>query len=534
MRLAGLPFVIALAVGCVGENPDLVSCTKSADCPIGLFCRNAQCTVPEDDDAGGVATPDGGGVPRDGGPTPDGGEPPRPDAAPVGESCEAVCAHVAACVVGPDCPLVDADAQRFVEENCLVTCRESPSFGDAVRGQRDCAETVDWLARGSDEFADACLGEGPPDACAQGLAGDADCDPRLDCCDRGLVCVDLGGGARCQTACDAHREPNGCGERAFCNPFAEAEPNQPRPGVCVPGDDCVPGGEANVCDGPATCIAVPPASFCLPAGDAAEGTACTQRGDRTIDNCRAGLVCAYGRCQPPCDGRGRCEVGRCIDYSERLDGLPYRFCYDDCEVYRQRGCDDEQVCEVVDTDGDGGAVGACRPADPGDGRQGDRCRSLEGRYWGDCHPGHVCGRLAADRGEQCIGLCDRTDSRLCTGRSRCVFGLLDDLPDLGVCIGECDVFVGSQCGDGRMCLFIAVGSERWASPVGAWAAPTTTTSPATSGVALSPTTDSTRSRSWSSSCFRSTMPPSPNDSTRRPVAASNAISRYPGVTNKIR
>ncbi len=458
MHRAATAALLALSgFSCVRDNPDLVACSKSADCPLGLFCRDAQCTVPDGDrmtppprDAGdgdGDAVrnrPDGGGPGGDGGPVDDG--------------CTALCERLTECVVGPDCPLLGPEAARLINQNCRSTCRDSTAFAEAVRDQADCAESVDWLVRGAEDFADACLGEGPPDACADGLQPDVVCDRRLDCCDRGLVCADLGEGSRCQIACDTNRDPNGCPPRAFCSPFEEVPAGQPRPGVCFPGDDCVPGVEAMVCEGPSTCLAVPPASFCLRAGDAVQDSACTQRSDRTIDNCRPGLVCAYARCRPPCDDRGHCETGECIDYSERLDGLPFRFCHEGCDIYRQRGCEDQRVCEVVDSDGDRRAVGACRPGDPGDGRQGDRCRSLEGRYWGNCHPGHLCGRLASDRGEQCIGLCDPSDSRLCTGHSLCVFGVLD--LDLGVCLGECDVFEGAQCGVGRTCLFIAVGSEQ--------------------------------------------------------------------------
>jgi len=360
--------------------------------------------------------------------------------------------------VGPDCPLIGPEAAAAVLENCAATCRDSPAFADAVGGHASCEETVGWLARGSEPFADACLGDGPPDACGQGLEGDAECDRRLDCCGRGLVCADLGDGSRCAASCDARTAPTGCPARAFCSAFDDPPDGEPAPGVCIPGHDCVPGQEAATCDGPSTCVAVPPASFCVPAGDAAEGTGCTQRFDSTIDNCREGLVCAYGRCRSPCDPGGGCARGDCVDYSERLDGVPYRFCHVGCDLYRQRGCDDG-VCELVDQDADAHAVGLCRPGEPGDGRQGDRCRSREGRYWGDCHPGHVCARLSADRGEQCLGFCDAGDSRLCTGRSLCVFGLLDAL-DLGLCLGECDVYVGAQCGEGRHCLFVAVGSAR--------------------------------------------------------------------------
>lgn len=457
VRLAVLLALVSIA-GCVRENPDLVDCVESADCPPGFFCRDHLCTVP-DAMRGAAPMRDGG---TDGDARPAGRDADtRPDVAgDPADACVAVCQRVVACVVGPDCPLLGPEAADDLLDACKTNCRGSTAFTDAVRGHASCAETVSWLIRGSDPFADACLGDAPPDQCAEGFVRGAVCDRRLDCCDRGLVCADLGDGSRCRTACDAHRVPTGCQARAFCNPQMDVEDrSRPSPGVCIQGDDCIPGREAAGCEGPSTCFPVPPASFCAPAGDAAEDEGCTLTLDNTIDNCEPGLVCAYGRCAPPCDDRGRCREGECVDYTERLDGLEFRFCHDGCDVYRQRGCAGGRVCSVVDADTDGRAVGACRVGEAGRGRQGERCRSDPDRYWGDCHPGHVCGRLSSGRGEQCIGFCDESDTRLCTGASLCVFGLLDQL-DLGLCLGECDIYADAECGEGRFCRFIAVGASQ--------------------------------------------------------------------------
>ena len=241
------------------------------------------------------------------------------------------------------------------------------------------------------------------------------------------------------------------------------DPDRPAPGFCFPGDECAPGNEARVCDGPSTCGVNPPVSFCAPAGDVREGGECTIEFDEAAadGNCRSGLYCAYGTCQPSCNRAADCGGGDCIDFTDRLDGVDFRFCHDGCNVYAQAGCGGDDTCVLFDEDQDGNAISGCLP-DLQSGRltQNQDCVNDGETYWGTCHAGHLCTQLNREpEPRSCLGFCDREDQSLCTGESRCVFNVLNGLT-LGLCLGDCTpIGDESGCPGGGFCQFGWVGTD---------------------------------------------------------------------------
>src|SRR5687768_15960604 len=90
---------------------------------------------------------------------------------------------------------------------------------------------------------------------------------------------------------------NDCGPRESCNPTGMAPAaNQPWPGICLPGDDCVAAYADNICPGeePASCSIFENITIGREAGDAAEGEAC---GPNPMDpSCASGLSCFLNKC----------------------------------------------------------------------------------------------------------------------------------------------------------------------------------------------------------------------------------------------
>jgi len=176
--------------------------------------------------------------------------------------------------------------------------------------------------------------------------------------------------------------------------------------------------------------------------------------DMTPDEaCAPGLYCAFGSCAPAC-GDGCGEGERCVDFTDRLDGLEFDFCYDSCDLYGQ-DCGEAQACVLFDEDQDDNALAGCLEFPSGENTQNQNCVPDMMTYWSDCTAGHLCAQLDADPNEPrvCLGFCDRADQSLCTDGSACVYNLLNGL-DLGICLGECSVLGDdSGCGDGEICSF---------------------------------------------------------------------------------
>jgi hypothetical protein len=308
--------------------------------------------------------------------------------------------------------------------------------------------------------------EDPREQCEDLLIeGDA-CDPAADCCDLGFTCVGEGedvDGGTCRRACDASQQPDGCNLRELCVPFEEVvDPTAPAPGFCFPGQDCTPGDEVEACgEGEWTCLALEPITLCQPAGEAALGEACDPfQGP----NCGAGLVCQYGECKRPCDADGLCPGGEtCLDISARVDGVPFAFCHQECDVFSQQGCGAGEACVVIDADGPF-VLGGCVDAPSGDGTQGEGCEPDEATYWGSCTAGHLCDVLRPDEPPVCLGFCDAVDRSLCEGGASCVPGLFGGVfADVGLCLGDCTVLGDDPgCPAGQYCDFsgrIGLGAD---------------------------------------------------------------------------
>ncbi|MCA9546510.1 MAG: hypothetical protein KC613_19030 [Myxococcales bacterium] len=310
---------------------------------------------------------------------------------------------------------------------------------------------------------------GAPPVCGATLQLREACDPGNDCCDRGLICVDLGEEAQCLRTCDANAEVTRCGEREVCIPDDPEVPNgEPSPGFCVPGDDCVPGQEDLSCGEGATCARNDPASFCFPAGMAGEGQECTFSTMQPEAACQTGLVCELGICRRPCGDNDACGEGeRCIDYTDSLDGVQWKFCFSGCNVYTQEGCAANEACIFAEEDQDGLMMGACVEATSGMLSHGEQCVADDQTYWGGaggCTAGHYCGDFLDTGTDQCWGFCDASDNSLCTGNSLCVTPFFVGLK-VGVCFGECNGFTGEGCGEGEGCnpftIANADGFDTW-------------------------------------------------------------------------
>jgi hypothetical protein len=382
-----------------------------------------------------------------------------------GGFCVNYCQSDDDCGAGTVCLFFAPDEPGVCFQGCGAgaVCRDGWVCDDQEQGTApicvpDCRVAQDACAEGASCNPTTGLCENRLAMCDQVLNDGDQCDPNADCCDDGFLCVpdgpDVDGGT-CRQQCDANQTPSGCGPRELCQPLEQvADPTAPAPGFCLHGDDCSPGQEVAACgEGDWSCFAYEPITLCLQAGNADVGEACDPGNDQ---NCRAGLVCQYGQCKQPCDARGRCPNGEtCIDLTDRLDGVQFRFCQAECDPFAQQGCDAGQHCEVVDADGSA-AIGGCVDGPSGRDTQGDACQEDANTYFGSCSAGHLCTPLADGEPAQCIGFCDAADQSLCTGASACVPGLLNPPFDqVGLCLGDCTV-LGDQsgCGRGQYCQFI--------------------------------------------------------------------------------
>ena len=321
---------------------------------------------------------------------------------------------------------------------------------------------------------------GAPPMCDAVLDFSETCDVANDCCDRGLTCAELSSGqGTCLRTCDANAEVSRCAPRELCNPNdADVPSTEPSPGICIPGDDCQPGLEEVACGAEATCARINPASFCAPPGTKAAGEACGINFNNPANNCAAGLACEVGACRTPCGENDACGEGEtCLNFSDRLDGLDYKFCYSGCNVMTQEGCEGENAVCVASTDTPaGGLLGACLSEaglSNGPRRQGETCTADDNTYWGNCSAGYLCDNIVSEDGPAiCNGWCDSADRSLCTGGSVCYQGLFntDFFPSEGpgLCLGECNGFTGEGCGEGTSCNFTFIGfnSENEEVPTG--------------------------------------------------------------------
>ncbi len=226
----------------------------------------------------------------------------------------------------------------------------------------------------------------------------------------------------------------------------------PSEAICIPGNDCAAGTATDTCGAPASCFSLGHATFCANPGDAGIGEPCDPLSPDGA-SCQENLVCEFGLCREACNANGTCDGGECIDRSAELDDVPYSFCLSTCGVFDQQGCGADQSCAVSGISG-GAVFGECVDAPNGDLGAGDACTEDAATYWGDCDAGFLCGTLFEGEPTTCIGFCDSTDASLCAGASACLPGLFDTpYEQLGLCVGDCDVFGGQGCGAGNTCMF---------------------------------------------------------------------------------
>jgi len=303
-----------------------------------------------------------------------------------------------------------------------------------------------------------CLPDLIEDACSEDcrFSDDGECDDGREgavsgACARGTDCADCGpvdvrnpDAGRCRPLCSTEvpSARNGCGARDFC--FSLQDERNPSLGLCIAGDACTVDGAG--CGDDEACLALAPATFCIEGGAAPLGGAC----GGAEAACEPGLSCVYGACKAPC-GDGCPEGEACIDYSERLDGVEFRFCHGACGAIGQEGCGEQEACAVVDLDDAGVAVGQCVDGG-GAGVHGDACQPDEAAYWGSCDAGHLCA--AAGEANECFAFCD-AEHQGCGGGSACVRRIFGGrFADLGLCLGECTVVgADSGCAAGQVCAF---------------------------------------------------------------------------------
>ena len=323
--------------------------------------------------------------------------------------------------------------------------------------------------------------EGP--GCTDSLEVGASCDLFNDCCARGTQCTDTAGdgsNAVCLRKCDANADVTGCEARELCNPeSADVPAGMESPGVCIIGDECEPGNENLACgEGEFSCLRAQNITFCL--GDLADireqapealvgtGEACNPFDQMAPTFCEQGLVCEYGVCRDLCDTTEDCGGnGECVDYTNRVDGIPYKFCLNSCDIYAQ-DCGEGEACVLADSY-DGGAVGICDGAAGASGTalSGEECTTSETNYWGTCEAGNLCSVEAeGDTTGECVSFCDSYNLDRCTGDyAACLTGVFDGLDDMGICNGECDIMTNAGCAEGQSCLFGNEGTNSTDEPV---------------------------------------------------------------------
>jgi hypothetical protein len=266
--------------------------------------------------------------------------------------------------------------------------------------------------------------------CTEPLEVGVSCDVFNDCCARGTQCTSLaadGSDPVCLRRCDANAEISGCEARELCNPESgDVPPDQESPGTCIPGDDCEPGNENLACgEGEYYCQRVQNITLCF--GDLAEvraqapelivgaGEACNPFDNMAPTYCEPGLVCEYGVCRDTCETDADCAEGsECADYTSRVDGIPYKFCLDSCDVYTQDCPNEGDVCILGDSY-DGAIVGLCEGAagPSGTGVSGDECTESDTNYWGTCEASNLCTQLSEDGPSECVSFCDDYNLEAC-------------------------------------------------------------------------------------------------------------------------
>ncbi len=470
-------------------------CRTDRDCPVGTVCESSACAaepVPCDTDRDcpdGTVCDNGTCAPE---------PPPPPPGCAVDADCGAdqVCRN-GACVAAPPPPECTVDADCGADRVCTHgTCEaaqpECVRDADCGAGQI-CTNGTCGAAPPPECVRDADCGAGrvcnngnceaapPPPECVRDtdcgagrvcnngncVAAAANCDADLDCpaaqiCRAGTCQVPPA--VPPQQQCNPRAAAPNCPAAALCVPTQSCDVNAANcAGVCAPSacDACTP---SDHCGGrPSECVPGTPSAFCLSAGNAPLGADCNIDG---AVHCQRGLTCILGTCHEPCGGADcgagsiACPIGEtCLDLSSENGGLPYSVCHHDCDTFNQRTCGAGEACTVgFYNSGSGHIVGVCDGRAPsGRGLQGQACTMDPTIYWGNCRADHLCTDALSGGAAECFGICSAEDTRNCTGASHCVVGVAVD-PNLGFCIGECDVYgAAPRCGAGTTCQFAGVG-----------------------------------------------------------------------------
>jgi hypothetical protein len=266
----------------------------------------------------------------------------------------------------------------------------------------------------------------------------------------------------CRATCDGAADPISCPQaQPIC--MIEQMPDGSLPGYCAPTAPCTPGNTRATCGHDATCIVGGDSTVCDWPGNAAVGAVCDPGSDDPAKHCQANLACVYGECKAACGANNACPNGqRCIDYTDRLNNQPFRFCHASCDMFAQRGCAAGQTCRFSDIDG-GGIIASCEDSAMGRATQGQACQPSDSNYWGTCTGAYLCSPLQQGDPAECLGLCDTASASHCGGHSYCGLSLLGDQFSgiLGLCAGECDAIATANtgCGAGQYCLFGFVGLD---------------------------------------------------------------------------
>ena len=390
-----------------------------------------------------------------------------------GGFCNVSCEEEGACAEDTLCVAIgtddDGDPRGVCVDACADgslcregwVCRPAPDAGIALC-LPDCRLVGCALAAYCDGATGLCVPI--PD---DGLAVDDPCSVTEDACGERLVCLpeDASGAGTCRPVCLVD-DDFACGPREAClSVFAGRVPAYEDVGVCLRGDDCDPLTPETACGPDSSCSAFPPATFCVPTGDAELGDTC---GDD--EWCVADLVCHLGICMLPCGAGGGCaDETPCVDYTEDLDGLPFRVCYLGCDVFAQTGCAGDDRCILGDVDADGRVRGLCVAGDDGDVAAGAACALDPDHYWGTCAGASMCSTFLGGAA-RCLALCDDEHVAVC-GDQMCADGIfLPPFESLGLCLGGCQVLgAESGCAAGEVCSMLDLvgwGQDGEQRPVG--------------------------------------------------------------------